>query len=101
MTRTSTAPYTFAAIGVGTGLYFSNLIFDNDGYMTDFSVKYPAIGLNIDLGPSASPGVPIHLVDGLEYYRNTMGIATPAPPPRPPRVPALNIPAIVGPLLFD
>lgn len=98
MTRTSTAPYTFAAIGAGTGLYFSNIIFDNDGYMTDFSAKYSAIGLNIDLGPSASPGVPIHLVDGLEYYRNTMGIATPAPPPR---VPALNIPAIVGPLLFD
>ena len=81
MTRTSTAPYTFAAIGVGTGLYFSNLIFDNDGYMTDFSAKYSAIGLNIDLGPSASPGVPIHLVDGLEYYRNTMGRATPPPPP--------------------
>jgi hypothetical protein len=25
--------------------------------------------------------VPIHLVNGLEYYRNTMGRATPAPPP--------------------
>jgi hypothetical protein len=81
MTRTSTAPYTFGAIGVGTGLYFSNFIFDNDGYMTDFSAKYSAIGLNLDLGPSASPGVPIHLVDGLEYYRNTMGRATPPPPP--------------------
>jgi hypothetical protein len=80
MTRTSTEPFTFAAIEVGTGLYFSNIIFDNDGYMTDFSSKYSAIGLNIDLGPSASPGVPIHLIDGLEYYRNTMGRATPLPP---------------------
>jgi len=103
MTRTSTAPYTFEAIGVGTGLYFPKIIFDNDGYMTDFTVKYTAIGLNIGLGSdalSASPPVPIHLVDGLEYYRNTMGRATPAPPPRPPSVPA-NIPAIVGPLLLD
>jgi hypothetical protein len=83
MTRTSTAPYTFAATGAGTGLYFSNIIFDNDGYMTDFSARYSAIGLTIDLGPSSSPGVPIHLVDGLEYYRNTMGRATPPlPPPR-------------------
>jgi hypothetical protein len=79
MTRTSTAPYTFEATGAGTGLYFPDIIFDNDGYMTDFSAKYSAIGLNIDLGPSASAGVPIHLVDGLEYYRNTMGRAMPAP----------------------
>jgi hypothetical protein len=98
MTRTSTAPYTFEASGVGTSLYFSKIIFDIDGYMTDFSARHSAIGLNIDLGSSASPNVPIHLVDGLAYYRNTMGIATPEPPPR---VPALNIPAIVGPLLLD
>ena len=81
MTRTSTAPYTFAATETGTGLTFSNIVFDNDGYMTDFSARYSAIGLTIDLGPSSSPGVPIHLVDGLEYYRNTMGRATPPPPP--------------------
>ena len=89
MTRTSTAPYTFTATGVATGLYFSRLIFDNDGYMTDFSAKDPsigldldlgsaALGLNIDLDASASSSVPIHLVDGLEYYKNTMGKATPA-----------------------
>ncbi len=81
MTRVSTAPYTFTAAGAGAGLYFSDVIFDNDGYMTDFSARYPAIGLTINLGPSSSPGVPIHLVDGLEYYRNTMGRATPPPPP--------------------
>ena len=104
MTRTSTAPYTFEAIGVGTGLYFPKIIFDNDGYMTDFTVKYTAIGLNIGLGSSAlsaSPPVPIHVVNGLEYYRNTMGRATPEPPPRPPRVPGSNLPAIMGPLLLD
>lgn len=77
MTRTSTNPYTYTATGTGTGLYFSNLVFDSDGYITDFSARYPAIGLVINLGPSASPGVPIHLVDGLTYYKNTMGNATP------------------------
>jgi hypothetical protein len=83
MTRTSTAPYTFSAAGTKTSLYFSDLIFDNDGYMTDFSAKDPSIGLNIGLGPSgspvpsASPDVPIHLVDGLAYYKATMGRAVP------------------------
>jgi hypothetical protein len=77
MTRTSTAPYTFTGSG-GTSLYFSNIIFDNDGYMTDFSARHSAMGLVIDLGASASPWLPIHLVDGLAYYRNTMGRAKPA-----------------------
>jgi hypothetical protein len=77
MTRTSTNPYTFTATGVGIGLYFSSLVFDNNGYMTDFSASYPAKGLTIPLGPSASPSVPIHLVDGAAYYSNTMGNATP------------------------
>ncbi len=54
MTRTSTAPYTFEA-NVGTGLYFSKMIFDNDGYMTDFAVKYSAYGLNIGLGTYCTP----------------------------------------------
>jgi hypothetical protein len=80
MTRTSTAPYTFTATGIGTGLYFSTIIFDNDGYMTDFSAKLTAIGLDIGLGSDAlfaSPPVPIHLVDGLAYYKNNMGTALP------------------------
>jgi len=77
MTRTSTSPYTFTATGVGSGLYFSSLVFDSNGYMTDFSASYPAIGLTIPLGPSASPSVPIHLVDGAAYYTNTMGRAEP------------------------
>src|SRR5512136_1148915 len=43
MTRTSTAPYIFTATGAGTDLYFPDLVFDNDGYMTDLSAKYLAI----------------------------------------------------------
>ncbi len=82
MTRTSAAPYTFDEdIGAGTSLYFPKIIFDNDGYMTDFFVRHSAIGLNIGLG-SSSPGVPIHLVGGLSYYKNTMGLAVP-PSARP------------------
>jgi hypothetical protein len=83
MTRTSTAPYTFTAAGTRTSLYFSAIIFDNDGYMTDFAVKDPSIGLDIGLGAaaapvvSAAPNVPIHLVDGLAYYKETMGRAVP------------------------
>jgi hypothetical protein len=83
MTRTSTAPYTFTAAGTRTGLYFPAIIFDNDGYMTDFAAKDPSIGLDIGLGASAAPftpaapNVPIHLVEGLAYYKETMGRATP------------------------
>ena len=76
MTRTSTAPYTFTATEVATGLYFSKLIFDNDGYMTDFSAKDPSIGLDLDLGSLIDEDT---TVDGLAYYRNTMGRATPPP----------------------
>ncbi len=74
MTRTSTAPYTFTATGVATGLYFSRIIFDNDGYMTDFSAKDPSIGLDLDLGTLIDENT---TVEGLAYYKNTMGIATP------------------------
>jgi hypothetical protein len=80
MTRTPTSPYTFTATGVGTGLYFSTIIFDNDGYMTDFSAKLTAIGLDIGMGSDAlfaSPPLPIHLVDGLAYYKTNMGTAIP------------------------
>jgi hypothetical protein len=75
MTRTATAPFTFTATGTQTGLYFSKLIFDNSGYMTDFAAKDSAIGLDIGLGTAAPQ--PLHLVDGLAYYKNTMGIAVP------------------------
>jgi hypothetical protein len=76
MARTSTAPSTFTAAEAATGLYFSRLIFDNEGYMTDFSAKDPSIGLDLDLGSVIDEDT---TVDGLDYYRNTMGRATPAP----------------------
>ncbi len=76
MTRTSTNPYTFTATGVGSALYFPSLIFDNNGYMTDFSIRYDAIGLNIGLG-TADPVHPIQLVEGSSYYGATMGRAEP------------------------
>ena len=74
MARTSTAPYTFTATGVAAGLFFSKLIFDNDGYMTDFSAKDPSIGLDLDLGSIIDKDT---TVADLAYYKNTMGIATP------------------------
>jgi hypothetical protein len=83
MARTSTAPYTFTAAGTKTSLYFPAIVFDNDGYMTDFAAKDPSIGLDIGLGASSAPvpvapsAVPIHLVEGLSYYKETMGNATP------------------------
>jgi hypothetical protein len=73
MTRTSTAPYTFTGSG-GTGFYFSEIIFDNDGYMTSFCAKYPSIGLDLC---ASSPLYNNTTVNGLDYYKNNMGRATP------------------------
>jgi hypothetical protein len=77
MTRTSVAPYTFTATQSQTGLYFSEIVFDNDGYMTSFSAKDPSIGLNLDLGSLIDNNT---TVDGLAYYRNNMGTAAPEIP---------------------
>ncbi|MDA8427779.1 MAG: hypothetical protein M0T70_00810 [Geobacteraceae bacterium] len=74
MTRTSTSPYTFTAAAAQGGLYFSGLIFDDDGYMTDFSAKDPSIGLDLDVGTLIDLRT---TVDGLSYYKNTMGRAVP------------------------
>ncbi|MCE5265325.1 MAG: hypothetical protein LLG97_17560 [Deltaproteobacteria bacterium] len=76
MTRTSTAPYTFTAAQSQTSLYFSEIVFDNDGYVASFSAKDPSIGLDLDLGTLIDD---IITVDGLAYYKNTMGKATPVP----------------------
>jgi len=74
LTRTSTNPYTYTAAGTQEGLYFSKLIFDNDGYMIDFTAKDPTIGLDLDLGTLVDLNTTI---DGLAYYKNTMGRAVP------------------------
>jgi hypothetical protein len=87
MNRTNTNPYTFEA-NVGTGLYFSKIIFDNDGYMTSalctsncsstpptFCAKDSALGLDLCAGSTLYNDT---RVIGLDYYKNTMGIAKPA-----------------------
>ena len=88
MNRTNTNPYTFEA-NVGTGLYFSKIIFDNDGYMHSayctsncsstpptFCAKDSALGLDLCAGSTLYNDT---RVLGLDYYKNTMGIATPVP----------------------
>jgi hypothetical protein len=65
---------TFTAAGAGAGLYFSQIIFDNDGYMTDFSAKDSTIGLDLDAGTLLDQSTE---VEGLDYYKNTMGTASP------------------------
>ncbi len=74
MNRTGTDPYTFEFSGAGTGLYFSKLIFDNDGYMTSFCAKDSAIGLDLCAG---TPLYSNTTVEGLTYYKNNMGTALP------------------------
>ena len=78
MARTSTNPYTFTATQQPTGvLYFPKLWFDNDGYMTQFAAKHSTTGLDIDPDRYTLFNKTI-TVDGLTYYKNTMGTATPA-----------------------
>ena len=81
MARTSTSPYTFTATQQATGfLYFPKLWFDNDGYMTQFSAKDSATGLDLDPDRYSLYNKTI-TVDGLTYYKNTMGTATPTARP--------------------
>lgn len=63
MTRTSTSPYTFTATTEPAGFFFSKIVFGDDGYMTSFSAKYSAIGLNI--GDNIAQNS--NSVDGLSY----------------------------------
>ena len=77
MTRTSTNPYTFTATQQPAGFFFSKLWFDNDGYMTAFSAKDSNTGLDIDPERTAFYYQNSTTVNGLNYYENTMGIATP------------------------
>jgi hypothetical protein len=70
MTRTSTNPYTFTASQQPQGFFFSQLSFNNDGYMTQFSAKDSNTGL--DLAPGQDNFENLTTVDGLSYYKNTM-----------------------------
>jgi len=72
MNRTSTDPYIFEATGEPPGLfYFSKLWFGNDGYMTAFAAKDSTTGL--DIAPGQFQFNNLTTVDGLDYYRETMG----------------------------
>jgi len=77
MTRTSTNPYTFTATQQPAGLFFSKLWFDNDGYMTKFATKDSTTGLDIDPDRIAAFYQNSTTVNGLSYYKNTMGRAVP------------------------
>lgn len=77
MTRTSTTPYTFISAAEPEGLFFSKLWFDNDGYLTAFSARDSTTGLDIDPAQTALSFENLTSVKGLEYYRETMGNATP------------------------
>jgi hypothetical protein len=65
----------FTASAGAAGLYFSRLEFDNDGYMTSFCAADPSIGLDCCAGYIIDN---IIRVDGLEYYKTTMGTAIPS-----------------------
>jgi hypothetical protein len=95
MIRTSTDPYTFTATEEPEGLFFSKLWFGSDGYMIAFSAKDSNTGLDIDPGQTAVYFENLTTVDGLDYYRKTMGIA------RPQGSRTLNVPATLTPLLLD
>jgi hypothetical protein len=75
MARTSTQPYIFTATESPSRFHFTRIWFGDDGYMTAFSARDPTIGLEIDPGDDVFQN--LTTVDGLDYYRNTMGRATP------------------------
>ena len=75
MSRTSISPFTFSATSQPEGLFFSNMVFGDDGYMIEFSAKDSAMGLDID--PDDDVFQNLNTVYGLDYYRDTMGQATP------------------------
>jgi hypothetical protein len=77
MTRTVTNPYTFTATEQPQGVfYFTKLWFGTDGYMTAFSARDSRTLLNIE--PGQTNFTNLTTVKGLNYYKNTMGIAIPA-----------------------
>jgi hypothetical protein len=95
MERTDTDPNTFKAGGAGTGLYFSEIIFNNEGYMTSFCAKDSDPSVNLDLCAGTIIDNIIE-VEGLDYYLNTMGKAIPVGKQQ-----ISNIESILVPLLLN
>lgn len=79
MSRISTVPYTFIATEPGTGLYFTKLWFDDNGYLTKFAAKDATTGLDIDPDRISLYFTNSTGVDGKNYYQATMGTAIPVP----------------------
>lgn len=75
MNRTATQPYTFTSAEDPQRFYFTDLWLGNDGYMTQFSAKDPTIGLVLNVTDDIFQNSTT--VNGLNYYRSTMGRATP------------------------
>jgi hypothetical protein len=96
MERTATQPYTFTAIENPLvpvrSFYFFSLSFGNDGYMTVFSARERQTGLEVK--PTDYIFQNLNKVEGLDYYRNTMGRARPTVNRPPSLIPML------GPLLL-
>ena len=78
MARAANQTLTFTATEQPSRFFFSTIWFGNDGYMTAFSARNPANGL--DLKPTDMFFQNLNSVDGVSYYRNTMA-------PRPPIFP--------------
>ena len=75
MEKISTQPYVFSATESPERFFFTKIWFGNDGYMTAFSAKDATIGLDVD--PDNWIFQNSTTVEGLDYYRNTMGKAMP------------------------
>jgi hypothetical protein len=70
MTKTSDQPLIYTATQSPQRFHFSMLRFDDIGYMTEFSARDPASGLNVQ--PSDFFFQNGTTVDGLDYYRTVM-----------------------------
>lgn len=93
MSRTDINPYVYRADEIQQEFYFSELWFGNDGYMTQFSAEDSNIWL--DIHPDDFLFQNGTMVYGLEYYRNTMGKATPV------NSLSTSMPSIIVPLLLS
>ena len=86
MDRTAVQPITYTSTETPQHFHFTNLVFGSDGYMTSFFAKDPTIGLDLNTIYENK-----NTVNGLDYYRNVMGIAKPDVTVRVNKVnPALN-----------
>lgn len=73
MSKTSEQPLIYTATQSPQRFHFSMLRFDDRGYMTEFSARDPASGLNVQPGDFYFQNGT--LVDGLDYYRTVMAPA--------------------------